>query len=255
MRITKLIIALLVCASSTVTLAAWHHSVDKFGVKHSKPYKRGNFYLGAGGGMSSLMVNYSQVSAAAYKPIAYQSTVNNLFPAVQLGYWGCFSSKWMWGAKAFYKYLGASSNYILSAGSNIVMGYGWSHNEDAQIPHEVGGLLTFGASLAHFKPYIGLGILWLPTVKDTLHSNNENTTNTSYLPGFDFQTRKSFVGGLVQLGFLYDLSPKWFVDGVYSFGLTGRSTFSQTISSITLSRRIRVTAQEIMMSINRRFTF
>lgn len=237
MRIIKLSIMLLLCFFSTFTLAAYHKNQ-----MHPKPPMTG-WYFGLGAGYSSLMVNYSDVSYGDYKPIAYQATVNNLFPAVQMGYWGGFRDRpAMWGLKAFYKYLSASTNYLLSNG------FGIYDNHDTDVTHEVALLLTFGFCMRRMTPYLGLGAMWLPTVRDKTHTNGPFIS--------DQNIRKSLFGAIIQLGFLYNITPKWFVDTVYSYGFTGKSRYEGVLNpnlDTKFSRKVRVSAQEVMMSVNRRF--
>jgi len=198
------------------------------------------FYLGLGSGTSTVVAHDSQYfdDNSDYYPISIPATVNHLFPAVQIGYWSNAGYNALWGVKAFYKYLDANLYYNITD----------TFSGTIKVPHEVALLLTFGVTINKITPYLGVGAMWLPRVEDIYR---EDTAAGEQRIG------KSRIGAIIQLGFLYNLTANWFVDTVYSYGFTGRSTYSgysDTLDSGTfVSRKNRVTTQEVMVSINRRF--
>jgi opacity protein-like surface antigen len=247
MRIVKLSVMLLLCTFSTFTLAAYHKARSR----PIPPNKPVGFYLGIGIGTASVTASHSNVSMEqggdTYAPIAYKATVNKLFPMIQIGYWGNFSKYpcWMWGVKAFYKYLGMNVNYVLMNDGGGDTAIYDSH--DVSISHETGILASLGFQYTRrLYPYFGLGLMWLPKVDDIFH-------NSSY----DFLGNKSMLGLLAQIGFIYTLTPKWYLDTVYIAGVSGSRKFEnvdEDVGAITILRRnVRIISQEIMFSVNRRF--
>jgi opacity protein-like surface antigen len=233
---------------STLTLAGSMYTAKR----PPRPMVRdmSGFYIGLGAGASTVIAHDSSFStqnvtgldSSDYYPVEIVATANNMFPAAQIGYWGHSAPDVLWGLKAFYKYLDSNSETHVTG----------AFTENVRVPHEVALLVTVGMILRKFVPYFGIGAIWLPNVQDIYRGDSASSGYAEH------RQRKSKIGAIGQLGLLYNLSSAWFLDAVYSYGFTARSLYDGATDlsnpdTTQVSRKNRVTLQEFMVSINRRF--
>jgi opacity protein-like surface antigen len=120
------------------------------------------------------------------------------------------------------------------------------NNHDTHVSQETGLLFNLGFQyLRKVFPYFGVGLMWLPKVEDIYYDNDSGDANK----------KKSMLGGMVQLGVLYTLSPHWFLDVVYSCGITGSKLFNMAnVDGDPINSKVRVFSQDVMIGINLQFS-
>ncbi|MDF1653951.1 MAG: outer membrane beta-barrel protein [Coxiellaceae bacterium] len=196
-------------------------------------------FVGVGAGYTSMNANTTDVTrtdGTATNFGSLEASTDGLAPFGQIGYWGNFDQNWMWGVKGFYKYLNASANYNLD--NNVL-----STNVDTVVSQEAGALVMAGYHMNKSLAYFGIGPVWMP-----VQSKVRNGVNTS-------NTQTGSWGAVLGLGVRYDVTPSWFLDSEYSYAFTGKKTYTgtNTATSVSWSRQLRVHVQQFDVSVNYRF--
>lgn len=204
-------------------------------------------------------------------------------PNVQLGYYQNFrDSRWLWGAKASYSYLGASATtnnallpqfggftrtdgvYVPFSGSGVARSY------QMRAQHQVALTPFLGYSTDRGFLYLGGGptLTRLQTDVNGLIGFADiygQTTNVSGPPQ-NFSSAGWVWGGMLTAGFTFFLTPEWFLDFAYTASATQRqsavhnSPFINTADprgvtqgSVFLSTSGGVVVQGATLTLNRRF--
>jgi len=205
----------------------------------------GSLYLGVGPGYDSFDVHYSNVnlliggeSTTMARMVDFQSTGNKLVPVFQAGYWGRISSKWLFGVKAFYKYLSICATYDLNDSSSFF------RNVDSQLRHEASVVGLFGWQLHRIIVYFGGGGVWLSTSNLMQMASSENR---------GFLEKRSAWGGIAQLGLIYNITKRWFLDANCSYGVTEKVNFNNTENGQLQTITAYFVNKQVTFTINRRF--
>lgn len=248
-------------------------------------------YFGLGGALDTYYikryysVQFNNVATGTTTPGSsaqdYLNAIDRQFaPMVQLGYWAPLGNVWLWGLQANYKYLGYGTNNeatlpVIGSALNTANGSGFNFTLA-----NAGAYTTFTNELLllaymgiQFDPgffYCGIGAaMWSlhDFVGPQVQSNITGAFPVNYTYNYAKATNTLW-GGAIQAGFNYYLSPTWFLDASYTFAMSGTYTKSQSISYavfnndgfsgygssyVTLSRKIQLETQELMLSVNKVF--
>jgi opacity protein-like surface antigen len=275
-------------------------AADPSSVKISVPNRA--FYAGVGGSYNSVNFGtqdiYGFATSDVYKNgvktssgsaggpgTIDMSTQNTFAPAVQLGYFQHFpDSKWLWGGKFEYSYLGATStvqNALLpQVGSTTTTGSSTStpftgnaviRSYQTIVRDQMALMPYFGRSFDSSFIYFGAG----PTLSQTETKLNgvigfaDVTGTPSDISGApqSFSASKWVWGGAAMVGATYFFDSSWFLDARYMFAMTGKPTNTYPASFVnpngTQGTTIvgagyttssgRVMTQGIMLTINKAF--
>lgn len=222
-------------ALSVASLSVAAASVFAGGVEPAPMVDASGVFVGVGGGYNSMTVNQDGATywdGTTLHDLSSADTVhsNTLAPFGQVGYWGHLDQNWMWGVKAFYKYL------------NTAASGGFSYQ--AAVNQEAAGQLMAGMYWHGVLPYIAAGAVWLPTTVSYLD------TTTGYE-----NHHKGLWGGIFSLGMRKDLNQDWFVDTAYSYAFSEKYA-PDTVTSGTvahLNTNQRITVQSVDVSVNYKF--
>ena len=204
------------------------------------PVTYDGFYVGLGGTYNSLAVHHQDPFVAVnYQD--YTSNLNKLAPIFQLGYWGMISDDFMFGVKAFYKYLNARPHLVYNAGGANIF------TEDNEVDHEVALLLLFGVQVHDVLLYLGGGVVVFPSTQAKFH-------HTLAGGGF-FTACNTFWGGIGQIGLNYYFNPWWFMDASYTYAQTSSVFYNTTVGTGQAPYHLRysIVNQEFIFTLNRRF--
>jgi hypothetical protein len=200
-------------------------------------YGRGTSYTPATTGHTTPQIG----SAAGSTGLALDSN-SVLALSIQAGYFQHFSgSKWMWGGKLFYSYLGISSaksdleipqaggftqdgSFAPFTGNYLVQSYRKTINQQISL------IPFIGRSFERSYLYAGIG----PTVVQTKTSIERITGFEAVFPfptsptgignGSNYSTTQWLLGGVAMVGATYFIDSTWFVDVSYTYAMTGRKT-------------------------------
>lgn len=191
-------------------------------------------FVGVGGGINTVNLNNELVNV----PQGYQATITNgrasfLAPYGQIGYWGHLNENFYWGVKAFYKYLNTEANSTVNISAQPAGVAGpTSAVVRTAISQEAAAQLMIGTEFHGMLPYVAGGVLWLPSV-------------TNSIDAFGQSQKENMWGGIFSVGARRDISKDWFIDSSYSYGFTGTKQFDQNLSQ-------RVSIQSVDVSVNYR---
>lgn len=261
---------------------------------------RNGFFAGVGGSYNSVRVNQRFYAAGTTNltiddvPVAsgeaagpaapFSLTQTTFAPVVQFGFFRSLSdSPWQWGAKFSYKYLGLNfTDYDVvspqdghitptnnAAPGDTFTGHEIQDSVQTSVNHQLSLFPLFGRSFKNSQIYFGGGPVVFETqasVYQAIGFANLNSTPT-IITGrpVDFSNSLWMWGGGAQFGFIYYLSPTWFLDFSYDFVFTGNYTLNNTsgfvsqtgsltdtgVLYITTTRHIF--AQSIGVTINKLF--
>jgi hypothetical protein len=214
----------------------------------------------------------------------YHKTKATLAPVGELGYLYRFSnSNWFLGAIAAYQYLGltfAQNNidsfpaglYASVGGGDTWVGHLTISSSQTHVDHELFFLPMLGYFFNRGSVYLGAGPVVFGTksilygVRGFASVNGASFDLTG--AGGNLSFSDWVWGGAAQLGMLYKLASKWFLDLNYSYAVTGNAEskdsvlFSNTMVSGTVyteegiasvNSKTRITSQSFSVSINRVF--
>ncbi len=291
MRKLSMSMGLCLLASSSLTLAIDAPSSSKMG--------NSGFFVGLGGsynsvnidqnlyakGISNVSKNSSLVAygEAGGPATPYDDSQSTFAPAIQAGYFAHFpDSDLLWGVKASYKYLDATSNNqrvdVPQYGSftnvgvepsstftgNVVIG-----STQNTVKHELTFLPFIGHSFEDSYIYFGAGPALFEVQSKVsneigladINGTHANITGSSA----SFSTSKWIWGGAAQVGGSYYFAPSWSVDLNYTYAISARhkfntsGPFSNTYDGYTTTGTLynsssqRVITQGVMFSMNKTF--
>lgn len=242
---------------------------------------KSGIYAGVGGSGSTIDESFNSKlsipTASAYD--SYSASRTRLTPLVQVGYWMPLSRGWLWGAVSQWKYLGYNTpnvntsrgQYLPNASFSSQNFFGSMVNRDfsslTRVNNEFLLLLYGGMQVNRGFAYLGLG----PSAftgcnriyNSSVHIPN-GTGNT--LISTSVTSCKTLWGGAIQAGYNYYFDPTWFLNFNYTYVQSGWFTFKNSINTalyngantpsgptLTLNRQVRLSTQEIMVSINKVF--
>ncbi|MGC2776551.1 MAG: hypothetical protein WA418_13060 [Bradyrhizobium sp.] len=261
---------------------------------------RAGFFLGLGGSYNS--VNFGQdLSAAGISNVysgttlvafgqaggpanPFHDTQSSFAPEAQAGYFQQFAgSRWLWGVKFKYKYLGVTSTQgnvdspqtgsFTNTGAappdttftgNVVI-----QSSQTRINHEFDSLAFLGHSFGNSTVYLGAGPALFGTTTNLYRATGFAAINGVHydITGTpaDFSSSKLMWGGAAQIGTTYSFDPSWFLDLNYTYAMTRQYTnnysgpFASAAAGYTdtgtlfISTSQRVTSQAFAVSINKVF--
>jgi hypothetical protein len=248
-------------------------SVDSLGFEEQNIYAQGvsNIYLGG------TQVAYGSAGGPATPSLDSRTS---LAPTAQLGYFQHFSgSDWLWGAKATYSYLNASSSQrnlvvpqvgsFTSATPDTFTGNVLVGSYQSGISHQLNFIPFVGHSFERSMVYAGVGPS-LSQVKSSLNNvigfaaiNGQHVNITG--AGATFASSPWVLGAAATVGGTYYIDRSWFIDANYTYGITKTQTtsFSGPFASATdgytdtgiLSGNYtgRIVTQAVAVSINKAF--
>lgn len=208
-------------------------------------------FVGMGGSYNSVAMQHSPeltitgsavpAAVTALNPLLRVETdanVDKFAPAFQAGYWGHVNPEWMWGFKALYKYLDARTDTGLNSLVRL------------QANHEFNMFLMFGREYSKGMVYVGFG--------PTLITADSKFSASALGTDLSFNSDETMWGGGAQLGLTYYIKPDWFFDMAYTYVVTADYTLSNsfnlaTNANLNLNRKVSVTAQEFMVTLNKVF--
>lgn len=233
-------------------------------------------------GVSNVYSNGQQIAygAAGGSVDASSGTQGTFAPAVQLGYFQHFAgSGWLWGGKFLFSYLGTESTSqslivpqagsFTSSNSDTFTGNVVARSYEMSVSSQVALIPFIGRSFTNGYIYVGGG----PTLSHTQYKLNGvigfadiNGTHADITgTPSSFSSSQWVPGGIFTVGGTYFLAPSWFIDGSYSYALTGihTSDYSGPFASATdgytdtgiLSGTYsgRVISQALTVSLNKEF--
>jgi hypothetical protein len=210
----------------------------------------------------------------------YSNTQSTFAPTAQAGFFQHFAgSKWLWGAKFSYSYLGATATNqsviipqvgsFTSATPDTFTGNVVVRSYQTSINHQMALMPLIGRSFEKSFVYFGAG----PSLSQTQSKLNGVIgfadingvhTNITGTPS-NFSSSPWVYGGAAVIGATYFFDASWFLDLSYSYGMTKvqttsfagpfTSTTSGYVDSGILSGHYsgRVIAQSLTISINKAF--
>lgn len=212
-------------------------------------------------------------------------------PSVQMGYWGSIGDDWLLGVQARYNYLNYQSAYqspaVLVNATQVAdntSGAVGLHEVAVQtaFTHQLLLLAYAGKQFTSSYIYWGIGgAMW--TIADYLGVEGPTSSSGVVIPAFSTPSNNMFTknrarntvwGGAAQVGYNFYLSPTWFIGLDYTYATSGVYSNSRNIKTVVfdgvgnetlfngsdastaktgVSRRIRITTQDFMFSLNKVF--
>ncbi len=260
----------------------------------------GSFFVGLGGSAGSVGFNqqlyasgvsniYSGTTLVAYGAAGgpadpFQNDQFIMAPQVQVGYFDRLGdSKWMWGVKFQYQYLGASATDqgVLSPQSGSFTNTGAApsatsftgnvviRSSQTHIDHELALIPFVAHPFMNGFAYLGGGPVLFGTQSTLYGATGYADINGTHVDitgtADNFSSTNWMWGGVGQIGMTYFLDRTWFLDLNYTFAMTGPYTtnYSAPFASASdgyndtgtlyANTSQRVTAQAVALSINKAF--
>ena len=212
--------------------------------------------------------------------------LNFAAPMAQVGYWHPCRENWVWGVQANYKYLGMTSpgNGTLLYNVSSINILNINISAVNRVNHEFMLLFYLGKQWGRAIPYLAAGpaFFYVNSIirNPTVISNNLTVaqgiiTNQNVLiaqtvtANQNLSNSQAIWGGAAQLGLNYYFAPTWFCNLNYTYVVSANRNFVSTVnqavfnpintnnspSTLTFTRRISITMQEFMFSVNKVFAF
>lgn len=247
-----------------------------------QPQPGHSFFVGIGGGYSNVEFNHNYSVNQKFSdtgvsiPVGnYSESLNNrvnkLSPTIQAGFLLPINNhNFFFGIEAVDTYLDASTNLQGNYSQNFLFTSIDAKNIRTKVNNLFSVMLLAGTHLNQNNTVtFGVGPAFA-SIKDSLNLTMTGLNPVTFAPETSrgsFSQSKTVTGITAQVGLQHYFNPKWFLDATYSYSAFGRHTMQGTVTQslalfgaaaepqlvTTASDGVRVTVQQVMLSINRKF--